>query len=190
MSTIIGLSGSLRRASINSRLLSTAADLAPAGVQIEVVTLHGIPLYDGDLEAREGVPEVVRALQERIARASGLLLATPEYNHSVPGVAKNGIDWLTRPPKQIPRVFGGLPVAIIGASPGRGGTALAQNAWLPILHVLGTRPWFGQTLQIARAGELFDDSGLRDEDMRKRLTRFLNGFAEFIAANRRVTAPA
>lgn len=88
-------------------------------------------------EALEWQPEPVKALKEAIVAADGLLLATPEYNNSIPGVFKNAIDWLSRPPADIKRVFGGMPVALTGASPGGFGTILSQNAWLPVFRTLG-----------------------------------------------------
>ena len=90
-------------------------------------TLHGIPLYDGDVEAAEGIPAAVAALKEEIVAADGLLLVTPEYNNGIPGVFKNAIDWLSRPAADIGRVFGGRPVAVIGASPGQFGTMLVAG---------------------------------------------------------------
>src|SRR5262245_30816970 len=126
MAKIVGISGALRQGSYNAALLRGAVDLAPAGLVIEIASIRGIPLYDGDLEAADGIPEPVRMLKDLIAAADGLLLVTPEYNNSVPGVFKNAIDWLSRPPKDIPRVFGGKPVALMGATPGSGGTALAH----------------------------------------------------------------
>jgi chromate reductase, NAD(P)H dehydrogenase (quinone) len=182
MSTIIGLAGSLRRQSYNARLLRAAASVAPAGVQVEIASIRDIPLYDGDLEREHGVPDAVEALKDRIASADGLLLVTPEYNNSLPGVFKNAIDWLTRPPKDISRVFGDRPVGLIGATPGAGGTRFSQAAWLPVLRTLGTRPWFGAQLYVAGAGQAFDDTGeLVDESTRERLIKYMAGFAHFIA---------
>jgi chromate reductase, NAD(P)H dehydrogenase (quinone) len=182
MTRIIGIAGSLRRGSYNRALLGAAAELAPAGTTIEIASIADIPLYDGDREARAGVPAPVAALQDAIAGADGLLLATPEYNHSVPGVLKNAIDWLTRPPAAIPRVFGGRAVALMGATPGRGGTRLAQAAWLPILRTLGTRPWFGRELYVADAGKVFDAEGnLVDAKVRELLSKLVTGFASFAA---------
>jgi chromate reductase len=187
MRTIVGISGSLRRGSYNSALLRAAAQLSPPGVKVDVASIHDVPLYDGDVEER-GIPDAVVALKERIAAADGLLLATPEYNHGVPGVFKNAIDWLSRPGKDIARVFGQKPVALIGASGGVGGTALSQTAWLPTLRVLGTQPWFGARILVANAGKVFDAEGkLTDDALRGQLEKFMAGFAEFVE---RVGRPA
>lgn len=181
MTSILGLSGSLRAASFNTALLRAAAGLMPTGATLELATLHGIPLYDGDAEARDGVPPPVQALKDRIVACDGLLLATPEYNNGMPGVLKNGIDWLSRPPADIGRIFGGRPVAVLGASPGGFGTILAQNAWLPVLRTLGTRPWFGGRLMVSRAGQVFNEAGeLVDEKTKVQLQQFLQGFVEFL----------
>ena len=183
MARIIGISGSLRARSLNAALLRVAAGFAPAGTTIEFESIRGIPLYDGDLEAASGIPAIVAALKDRIASADGLLLVTPEYNNSIPGVFKNALDWLSRPADDIPRVFGGLPVGVMGASPGRFGTLLSQTAWLQVLKTLGTRPWFGQSLYLGGAHKLFDASGtLTDEESRKRVQAYVSGFAEFVGA--------
>ena len=184
MTTILGISGSLRRASYNTALLRAMAAAAPAGVSIEIASLHGIPLYDGDVEA-QGVPAAVTALKERVVAADGLLLVSPEYNNAMPGVFKNAIDWLSRPPDDGPRVFRGRPVAVVGASPGGFGTVLAQNAWLPVLRTLGTLPWFGGRLAVSRAGGKFAaDGALQDEQVREQAAAFVAGFADFIREQR------
>ncbi len=178
MIRILGISGSLRAQSCNTALLRAAQALTGPGVELEIATLHGIPLYDGDLEEREGPPAAVSGLKARILASDALLLATPEYNHGIPGVFKNAIDWLSRPPGDIPRVFGGRPVAIAGASAGNFGTILAQNAWLPVLRILGARHWTGGRLLVSRAGHVFDAGGaLQDETVRKQIEEFLRGFA-------------
>ena len=181
MTKIIGISGSLRSSSYNTALLRAAAGLMPDGATLEIATLKGIPLYDGDVEAAEGIPETVATLKEQIATADGLLLVTPEYNNSMPGVFKNGIDWLSRPPGDIIRVFGNRPVAVIGASPGGFGTILSQNAWLPVLRTLGMRPWFGGRLLVSHAGKVFDETGeIVDQQVRAQLQQFVHGFAGFV----------
>jgi chromate reductase len=185
MTTIIGISGSLRAGSINSALLRAAGAAMPSGAKLEIGTIRGIPLYDGDVEAAEGVPDSVTALKERIVAADGVLLVTPEYNNSIPGVFKNAIDWLSRPSSDIGRVFGGRPFGVIGASPGGFGTLLSQTAWLPVLKTLGTAAYFGGRLQVSRAGDVFDKSGnLVDERIREQLTKYLAGFCEFVAKSR------
>lgn len=189
MITIVALSGSLRQASYNSALLRAAATLVPAGVSIEIASIHDIPLYDGDLEASSGLPAAVAVLKSAIANADGLLLATPEYNNSIPGVMKNAIDWLSRPTADIPKVFGGLPVAVIGASPGGFGTVMAQAAWLPVLRTIGTYPWFGGRLLVPRAGQVFDESmSLVDASVHEQLRDFIAGFADFVRNSSRHSA--
>jgi chromate reductase, NAD(P)H dehydrogenase (quinone) len=184
MSTVIGIAGSTRRGSFNAALLRAAVEAAPPGCRIEIETIKDIPLYDGDLEAEQGIPAAVAALKDRIARADGLLLVTPEYNNSIPGTFKNAIDWLTRPPADIPKVFGGKPVALIGASPGGFGTMLSQAAWLPVLRTLGTRAYFGRSLYVSGASRVFDGEGrLVDDAARTRLRDYLEGFARFVAGS-------
>lgn len=183
MTTIVGIPGSLRAGSFNAALLRAAAERLPEGVQLDVASIRGIPLYDADVEASDGVPEPVAALKDRIAAADGLLLATPEYNNAMPGVFKNAIDWLARPPHDIPRVFQGKPVAVIGATPGAMGTGLAQTGWLPVLRTLRMQPWFGGRLQISGAAGLFDGDGrLIDELTAERLDDFVRGFVAFVRA--------
>ena len=187
MTRILGISGSLRAGSFNTALLHAAQQVAGDDVTLEAATLHGIPLYDGDLEARDGEPAAVTALKQRIIASDGVLLLTPEYNNGIPGVFKNGIDWLSRssPAGDIPAVFGDRPFAMIGASPGGFGTILAQNHWLPVLKTLGVRLWAGNRLMVSRAGSVFDaDGALVDPKVREQLAGFLQGFAAFAAAAR------
>jgi len=183
MARVIGIAGSLRKGSFNAALLRAAAAVAPAGMEVEIASIAGIPLYDGDLEAEHGAPAPVIELQEKIASSDGLLLVTPEYNASMPGVLKNAVDWLSRPPVGAAKVFGDRPVAIIGATPGMGGTRLAQAAWLPIFRNLGARVYVGKQLYVATAAKVFDAEGaLIDDKVRSLLSEFMAGFADFIAA--------
>ena len=182
MTTIIGLCGSLRHGSFNRMLLRAAEEMAPQGTVIETESIREIPLYDGDVEDEQGLPPAVERLKNRIAEADGLLIVTPEYNNSIPGVLKNAIDWLSRPAADIPRVFRGRPVAIMGATPGPGGTALSQAAWLPVVRTLGMRPWFEGRILISHAGNVFDRDGrVADAAARERIRSFVEGFAAFTA---------
>ncbi len=181
MTKLIGLSGSLRHRSFNSSLLRAAVGLMPQGAEMTVGSIRDIPLYDGDLEEAQGVPGPAQALKDAIAATDGLLLVTPEYNNSIPGVFKNAIDWLSRPPSDIPRVFSGKPLAIIGASPGGFGTILSQEAWLPVLRTLGTRPWFGGRLLVSRAATVFDEGGgIVNDSIKEQLRQFIHGFVSFV----------
>ena len=185
MITIIGLSGSTRRGSFNSALLRAAASVMPDGAELRIESIAAIPLYNGDEEAAHGIPEAVARLKDAVAAAAGLLLVTPEYNNSMPGVAKNAIDWLSRPAADIPRVFGGKPVAIAGASPGGFGTILSQNAWLPVFKTLGADLWAGARLLVSRAGTVFDASGeITDAATRDNVRKFVVGFVDYVSARR------
>lgn len=176
MTTILGLSGSLRRASFNAGLLRAAAEVAPEGCRVEIGAIAGVPLYDGDLEKAEGLPPAVIALQAQLRDADGLLLVTPEYNNGIPGVFKNAVDWMSRGDGMT--LFAGKPVAVLGASPGGFGTIMAQNHWLPVLRTLKCRLWTGGRLMVSRAGGLYDgDGNLTDDRTREALRGFVAGFA-------------
>jgi chromate reductase len=177
MTRILGPCGSRQAGSFNSALLCAAAGLMPPGASLELVTLHGIPLYDDDAETRDGLPAAVTTRKQKIVDSDALIFATPEYNNSIPGVLKNGIDWLSRPPADIRRVFDKRQVAIIGASPGGFGTILSQNAWLPVLRTLRVQPWFGGKLMVSRAGQVFNKGGeMVDEKLKAQMQQFLQGF--------------
>ena len=180
MTRLLGISGSLRRGSFNSALLRAAVPLMPPDSALEIASIRGIPLYDGDVEA-QGIPAAVKTLKAAVVAADGVLLATPEYNNSIPGVFKNAIDWLSRPDSDIARVFGAKPFALIGTSPGRFGTILSQTAWLPVLRVLGTRLWAGPRLAVPRARAAFDESAaLKDAEVGELLRQFLAGYVAFV----------
>lgn len=166
-------------------LLRAAVEAVPAGSTIQIESIRDIPLYDGDVEAEQGIPQAVQQLKARIVAADGLLIVTPEYNNSMPGVLKNAIDWLSRPPADIPRVFRGRPVAIMGATPGQGGTLLSQAAWLPVVRTLGMRPWFEGRVNVSGAGKVFDTDGrVADEAIRDRIRTFVEGFTAFVDSQR------
>src|SRR3954454_5157514 len=181
---IIALGGSLREASFNRALLREAAALAPAGTDLDLgpaALVRALPLFDQDILDRAGPPSDVVRLKDALRAADGLLIATPEYNWSIPGFLKNAIDWPSRPSSDIPEVFGDLPVALIGAG-GSAGTRLAQSAWLPVFRYLRMRPWAERTLYVAGARERFDADGrLADDATREQLRAVVAAFAAHCA---------
>ena len=180
MTKIVAISGSLRTGSFNTAMVNAALELYPD--TIEKGSIRDIPLYNEDLETAEGIPAAVETLKDQIAAANGVLIFTPEYNNSMPGVLKNAMDWLSRPPGDIGRVFHNKPFALAGATPGGWGTVLAQDAWLSVLRTLRTRPWTQGRLNVSRAHTLIDESGkLADAETEERLRKFLGGFIEFCA---------
>ena len=173
--TFLGIAGSRRRLSFNRGLIRAAIELAPRGITVVPYDFSDVPLFDADVEA-EGDPEPVARFKEAIADSDGLLIATPEYNHCVPGVLKNAIDWASRPRRA--SVLTDKPVAIMGATPGPGGTARAQaqlrdgltytNGYvLPLPEVL-----------VPLALEKFDaESDLVDAETRSQVVDLLKAFA-------------
>ena len=175
---VAGFAGSLRTGSFNRALLGAAVELAPAGMTIEVLEIGGIPLFDADVEA-EGDPEPVAAFKRGVGSADGLLIATPEYNHGVPGVTKNVIDWASRPPRK--SVLDGKPVALMGATPGMGGTARGQAQLRQAFTFTNSYAMPQPEILVARASERFDAEGrLVDETTREYLGKFLAAFAAWI----------
>ncbi|HKE45173.1 MAG TPA: NADPH-dependent FMN reductase [Steroidobacteraceae bacterium] len=188
MVKILAISGSLRRGSYNTALLRAAIEVAPSTCAIELTTLHDIPLYDGDYEAEHGIPEPVSKLKDRFASADGVLISTPEYNGSVPGVLKNAIDWMSRPSTDIARVYRQQPLGLIGATITLGGTRLSQQALLQPFRQLGVHLWSGSILYVVQASQAFDAQGkLIDDKVRQLLIKYMEGFAAFVAANRRAS---
>lgn len=185
MANIVVLPGSWRKGSINLALARAAVEVAPAGSTFTLETIRDIPLYDGDAETATGIPAAVTKLKDVVAAADGLLLVTPEYNNSFPGTLKNAIDWMSRPPKDSARVFKDRAVGVIGATPGMGGTRLAQNAWLPVFRTLGMQLWSGGSLFVSDAGKVFDAAGaLTDAKVRELLSKYVQGFAAFAGGNK------
>lgn len=180
---VIGISGSLRQGSFNTAALRAAIALAPAGMQIEPAEIGDLPLYDDDVRVAGYPPEVAR-LRAQIAAADALLLVTPEYNYSVPGVLKNAIDWASRPPDQ---PFNGKPVAIMGASGGLLGTARAQYHLRQMLVFLNAFPVNRPEVMIGQAASRFDEAGeLKDEQSRQLISQLL---AALELWTRRMQAP-
>jgi chromate reductase len=167
---ILGISGSLRRESFNTKLLRAAQSLAPEGVTIDTFDIAPIPLYNEDVRAA-GFPADVARLRAQIAAADALLIVTPEYNHSVPGVLKNAIDWASRPPDQ---PFAGKPLAITGASTGLGGTAHAQYHLRQVAVFVNLLPVNKPEVMVRKAADKFDATGtLIDEDTRAHVRKLL-----------------
>lgn len=174
---IVGISGSLREQSYNSAALRAATELLPDGVTLETVGIGDLPLYNDDLRL-QGYPPAVEQLRSHLAGADAILLATPEYNYSVSGVLKNAIDWASRPPDQ---PFDGKPVAIMGASPGRLGTARAQYHLRQMLVFLNAYVLNRPEIMIAQAATRFDAAGrLTDAPTRELMQTFLEAFAAWI----------
>ena len=168
---ILGFAGSLRRASYNRGLIRAAAELAPAGMTVDIFDLGGLPLYNQDIEDA-GEPVSVVAFKGAIARADALLVATPEYNHGVPGVLKNAIDWASRPVRTSP--LHDKSVAVMGASPSRGATALAQAQLRDAFVFTGACVMPLPELLIGAASHHFDgDGNLTDPALRDSLFELL-----------------
>lgn len=184
---ILAFGGSLREGSFNRGLLLEAAALAPPGATVDLGLLPAIgalPLYNQDVAAR-GFPDAAEELKEALRAADGLLIATPEYNWGIPGYLKNALDWASRPPTDIPGVFGDLPVALVGAG-GISGTRFAQTAWMSVFRYLKMRPWLGASLFVDESPTRFDEGGrLTDEALRERLRALVAGFAEDCARHPR-----
>jgi len=154
---VLGISGSLRRGSYNHALLREAAERLPGGAElVEFERLAEIPPYDADLEEL-GVPEPVQALREAIRESDGVLVATPEYNHSIPGVLKNALDWASRPAGK--SAANGKPAAVVGASTGMFGAVWAQAETRKVLSALGARVVESE-LPVAKAADLYADGRL------------------------------
>jgi chromate reductase len=176
---VVGFAGSLRRGSYNRALLRAAADLAPSALHIVIHELDGIPLYNGDVEAA-GAPSSVVQLRDAIRQADGLLIATPEYNHGVPGVLKNAIDWLSRPPRD--SALNGKVAAMMGASPGMTGTARGQSQLRQAFVFTNTYALLQPEVLVGRAHEKFDADGrLVHQPTQDFLATFLQRFADLIA---------
>ncbi len=152
---ILGLSGSLRKDSLNTAALRACIGLLPAGDSMSIFDLSPIPLYNEDVRA-QGLPAPVEQLREQIRAADALVIATPEYNYSFPGVLKNAIDWASRPPEQ---PFDGKPIALIGATPGGMGTSRAQYQLRQVFIYLNGRVLNRPEVFISGAQHKFDAEG-------------------------------
>jgi chromate reductase, NAD(P)H dehydrogenase (quinone) len=177
---VLGIAGSHRTGSYNAALLRAAPEVAPVGMEIEEFDIHELPFYDGDLEAA-GDPASVTAFKEAIRAADALLIATPEYNRGVPGALKNAIDWASRPPLASPLT--NKPIALMGASTGRGGTARAQEQLRSALEYSRAKVLEQPEVLVPEAYLSFDADGrLTDESTRNDLTELLAALSQESAA--------
>jgi chromate reductase len=175
---VLGFAGSLRRNSFNRGLLRAAVDAAPAGIEIETFDLTPIPLYNADVEEK-GLPPPVAEFKDKIRAADALLIATPEYNYSVPGLLKNAIDWASRPANQSP--LQKKPAALMGASGGQMGTARAQLALRQSFVFTETLVLPKPDIYVSHAAKSFDAEGnLTDEKLRERVKMLLEALARWV----------
>lgn len=174
---IVGIAGSLRRSSYNKALLRAASGLVPEDVVMEILEIGLVPPFNEDTE-RAGMPEVVSDLRKKIEKSDGIIFATPEYNHSIPGVLKNAIDWLSRGDD---RPLSNKPAAVIGASMGTIGTARAQVHFRDVAAALNMPVMLQPEVLVSKAHEKFDDSlVLIDDATEKHLSRFLVAFRKWV----------
>lgn len=175
---VLAFAGSLREGSYNKAVLRAAKELAPESLGITIFALQGIPLYNADVEAK-GDPDRVAEFKKAIRKADGLLIATPEYNHGVPGVTKNAVDWASRPAKNAP--LNEKPVGILGASPGMTGSARGQSQLRQAFEFTNSYCMPQPEILVYRAHEKFDDDGnLTDEATRKFLGKYLEALYDWI----------
>jgi len=172
---VLGISGSLRKESYNTAVLRTAQEIAPEGMTITLHDISGIPLYNEDVY-QKGFPDAVEKFRAAIRESHALLVVTPEYNYSIPGVLKNAIDYASRPPKQ---PFDSKPIAIMGASPSLTGTARAQSHLRQIFTGLNTRLFGWPELLVSNASQKISSEGkLTDEKSREILLKILIGLKD------------
>ena len=168
---ILGIVGSLRAGSFNHLALKAAQELVPDGAVLDLIDLHGIPVFNQDDEM--AIPAAVREFKRRIMAANAILFATPEYNYSIPGALKNAIDWASRPYGE--SAWQGKPAAILGASPGQLGTARAQYHLRQVLVALNMPVVNQPEVMIGNAAQRFDRDGkLTDEPTRKSIQKLLS----------------
>ena len=180
---VVGFSGSLRRGSFNSAALRAVKAMAPADLAIDIFDLSPIPLYNDDIRTQDGYPDGVQSFRDALKAADGVLIATPEYNYSIPGVLKNAIDWASRPPEQ---PFDGKPIAILGASPGAFGSARAQYHLRQCFIYLNGQVMNRPEVMIGGANSKFDAEGnLTDQRTADFLKGFLAAFADHIRYHQR-----
>jgi chromate reductase len=174
---VLGIAGSLRAGSLNTAALRAAAELLPEGMTLEIYDLSAIPMYNADVDAN-GTPDAVQDFKNRIAAADALLIATPEYNYSSPGVLKNALDWASRPAGRSP--LNSKPLAIMGVAAGRFGTVRAQMNLRQVAYAMNMLPLNRPEVMIAQAADKFDAQGrLIDETSRQQIAELLAALAEW-----------
>ncbi len=172
---IVGIVGSLRRGSLNRVLLQAAQAVAPEGMEVTIVPLNEVPVYNADVEQEQGFPAAVMAMRDAIAAADGLILATPEYNGSLSGVMKNAIDWASRG-----GLLGKKPVVTMGGSPGALGATKAQEHLRQICLHLGMYVLPRPTIAVPRFGDKIQDGVLTDEMTRHFIGQQMETFHEWV----------
>ncbi|MGD0221931.1 MAG: NAD(P)H-dependent oxidoreductase [Terriglobia bacterium] len=186
--TILGIAGSLRKASFNRAALRAAQQLVPDGASLEIFDLDGIPPFNQDDEAHP--PERVTLFKQRIRAADAILIVTPEYNYSIPGVLKNAIDWASRPYDD--NSWDGKPVALMGASVGAMGTSRAQYHLRQVLVFINMYPLNKPEVMITNASQRFDAKGnLTDAETKAHIQKLLVAlvaWAKHHEGGRRATA--
>ena len=184
---VLAIPGSVRADSHNARLLRHVAEQAPAGIEIELYdALKSVPPYDED-DDTDTPPAAVGELRAAIDRADAILIATPEYNHSIPGVLKNALDWASRPTATA--VLRNKPVAVTGASTGRFGAVWAQAEARKVLGAAGARVIDTESVAIAVAHEAFDEKGrLTTTDHEVGLLRILDDLVSEVERDRELVA--
>jgi chromate reductase len=180
--TILGIAGSLRKNSYNRAALRAAQQLVPEGAKLEIFELEGIPMFNQDEE--QNPPDKVRQLKAQVRAADAILLVTPEYNYSIPGVLKNAIDWASRPYGD--NAWQGKPVALMGASIGPLGTSRAQYHLRQVFVFLDMLPLNKPEVMIGNASQRFDEAGnLVDQDTRKHIRGLLESLVNWTRHHQR-----
>jgi chromate reductase, NAD(P)H dehydrogenase (quinone) len=173
---VLALCGSLRRNSLNRRLLAAGTQLAPPDLRITLHPIGSIPPYDADVESR-ALPPPVRRLKEAVDASDGLLIVTPEYNTSIPGVLKNALDWVSRPAFRSP--FVGKPVALMAATPGRRGTARTLDDLRRVLESTLAEP-LPDAVDVAQAHEKLRGADIAEAALERQVRQLLEALAEVL----------
>ena len=184
---LVGIAGSLREGSLNRALLKTIqADLLPESVTLDLFDVGDLPLYNADLETGQAAPDTVTQLRTRIGQADALLIVMPEYNHTVPGLLQNAIDWASRPSYKSCLV--GKPVGLMGVSPSPIGTARGQQAMKMVLNAAMARLMPHPGVLVGSAADKFTDGRLTDEKTRTFVSTYLESLASFVRSTQPVEA--